>query len=179
MEVRQNDYQELLQKEQRRRRIRIFRHIAGIILLGILVVYLYLNWKGDTNDILLTGVAVLMILYFIYASYKDGSALISLTDELHFEDGDIIKYNPDISKTKKRIPLENVLQVYFDVTDKPNLIFVVYDQKGWKRAESFYKQRILEREKFIKTVKKEGLFNNEPITFKELKKEFKSGRYSE
>ncbi|MFP3872329.1 MAG: hypothetical protein ACOC55_05950 [Candidatus Natronoplasma sp.] len=168
MEIRENDYEEMLKKEKRRRKIRIFRHVAGIILMGAVVTFLYLSIEGMVQIALMIG-GILYILYVVYSLYKDASALFSLTDELHFQDGDIIKYNPDTRKTKKFIPLESVEMVYFNITDRPNLIFVVYDQDGWRRAESFYKQRIPEREDFIEAVKEEGLFENDPITFQELK----------
>ncbi len=170
MKVRQNNYEELLKKEKRRRKIRVFRHLAGIILMAFVILFLYFRTEGMVQIALMVG-GILYILYVLRALYKDASALFSLTDELHFEDGDIIKYNPDMRKTKKWIALENVEKVYFNITDKPNLIFVVYDLDGWRRAESFYKQRIPEREKFVEEVKEKGLFDNDPISFSELKEE--------
>ncbi|MEF8873707.1 MAG: hypothetical protein V5A88_03435 [Candidatus Thermoplasmatota archaeon] len=170
MKIRENDYEEMLQKEERRRKIKIFRHLGGIGLMAVVVIFLYLRIEGAVQIALIVG-AILYILYVLRALYKDASALFSLTDELHFEDGEIIKYNPEMRKTKKWIPLESVEKVYFNITEKPNLIFVVYTKDDWKRGESFYKQRIPEREKFIEAVKEKGLFENDPISFQELKEE--------
>ncbi len=94
---------------------------------------------------------------------------ISLDDELHYEDGEIVKYNARQQKSKKWIPLESVEEVYLEVEGKPNLLFVVYIEDDIKRAESFYKQRIKGREEFMNDIEENSLLIKEPITFEELK----------
>lgn len=170
MKVRENDYEEMVNKEQRRRRIKIFRHLLGM---GIMVAFVIYTFFSDYFEyyirLLLIVGAVLYASYELYRVVKHSRAFLSLTDELHFEDGEIIKYNPDSSRTKKWIPIESVEKVYFNITEKPNLLFVVYEKDGNKFAESFYKQRIKDRSDFIETLKEKDLLRRESISFQDLK----------
>ncbi len=174
MKIRENNYGDLLRKEQRRRKIKIFRHSLGVAIMVAFVIYtLFSDYFDYYIRLLLVIGAVIYASYELYKLTKNIRALFSLIDELHFDDGEIIKYNPNFRKTKKWIPIESVEKVYFNITDKPNSLFVVYEMDGNKFAESFYKQRILGREEFIETLKEKGLFRREPISFHDLKEEIK------
>ncbi len=172
MKVRYDNFQEKVKKERKRRKIRIFRHVAAILIMAAYLVYrFFFDWDTGLAAVMLMAIAFLIIAYSAYSLYKDASAMSSLLDELHFEDGDIIKYNPNRKISKLRIPIENVEKVYFNIENKPNLLFVVYNSDIGKRAESFYKQRIRQRDKFIDMLKEKDLFRKDPILFKELKEE--------
>ncbi len=164
-----SEYQKKLGKEMRRRRIKIFRHVIGIILMAVLIIWVVLSDYSGTAWFLLIGLGIAYIIYVNYKLIKDVKTFFAYTDELHFEDGEIIKFNSALNKTKKRIPIENVEEVYFDIEDKPNLIFVVYSEKGGKWADSFYKQRIKGEEEFMEVLKKRSLVNEKRIMFQELK----------
>ncbi|MBS3816719.1 MAG: hypothetical protein KGY76_04055 [Candidatus Thermoplasmatota archaeon] len=171
MKIRENDYEEQVQKERRRRKVKMIRHGLGIALMAFFILFVYFTWsEGFTRLVLMVGGGIYLA-YVLYSLYKDASAMFALTDELHFEDGEIVKYNPQVSKAKKWIPIENVKKVYFNISDKPNLIFVVYKKEGIELAESFYKQRIQEREEFIEELRERGLFEKESISFEELRDE--------
>lgn len=163
------EYQELLEKEQRRRKIKMLRYLLGIIILAIFVFYTVFYTTLDDLWLLLMVGAVLYINYELYRLIKQIKAFISLDDELHYEDGEVIKYNARRKKTKKRIPIESIDEVYLEVEDKPNLLFVVYNEDGTVKADSFYKQRIKKREKFMDVLEKKSLLADEPIRFEELK----------
>ncbi len=163
------DYSELLAKEQRRRKIKILRHSLGITLMVIFIILIVFLREMDRVSIVLVAVAVLYINYVFYRLFSDIKSMYSLDDELHYEDGEIVKFNVRSKKTKKWIPLENVEEVYLNVEDKPNLLFVVYEEDGSKRADSFYKQRIKERDKFLDDLEERSLIIDEPVTFEELR----------
>ncbi|MEF8833020.1 MAG: hypothetical protein V5A66_05855 [Candidatus Thermoplasmatota archaeon] len=165
----EEDYQELLQKEQRRRNIKILRHALGLIITSVLVIWVFLTQPMETNWILIMAVGIIYIIYVFYRLLDSMNKLYSLDDELHYENGEIIKYNPRIHKQKTLIPIENVEEVYLNVEDKPNLLFVVYQKDDLKRADSFYKQRIKERDKFMADLEERSLIVDESVTFEYLK----------
>lgn len=172
MEIRDNDYEELLAKEQKRRRIKIFRHSLGFAIMVFFVFYTFFSEYFDYYIRLLLMIgAIIYANYELYRLIKHIKAFLSLTDELHFEDGEIIKYNPDVRKTKKWIPIESVEKVYFNIVEKPNSLFVVFEKDGDKFAESFYKQRIQDRKEFIEVLKEKDLLRRESISFQDLKEE--------
>ncbi|MBS3782744.1 MAG: hypothetical protein KGY66_04605 [Candidatus Thermoplasmatota archaeon] len=163
------DYRELLKKEQRRRKIRMLRHSIGLTLMAAFLLWLFFYGPRGTTWILLSVVGVLYIIYVLYRLINEVKTFFSLDDELHYEEGEITKFNVRQKKTKKRIPIENVEEVYLNVQDKPNLLFVVYNEDEMKKADSFYKQRIKEREKFMADLEERSLIVDEPVTFEELK----------
>ncbi|MEF8835480.1 MAG: hypothetical protein V5A76_04930 [Candidatus Thermoplasmatota archaeon] len=169
----EEDYQELLQKEQRRRNIKILRHALGLIITSVLVIWVFLTQPMETNWILIMAVGIIYIIYVFYRLLDSMNKLYSLDDELHYENGEIIKYNPRIHKQKTLIPIENVEEVYLNVEDKPNLLFVVYQKDDLKRADSFYKQRIKERDKFMADLEERSLIADESVTFEQLKEKVK------
>ena len=162
-------YRELLEKEERRRKIRITRHSLGITLAVILILLILFLREIDTRSLIFLVGAMIYINYVLYKLISEVKTLYSLDDELHYEDGEIIKYNARSKKTKKWIPIEDVEKVYLNVEDKPNLLFVVYNEDGTKKADSFYKQRIKERDKFMADLEKRSLIVDKPITFEQLK----------
>jgi len=172
MKVQEDNYEEMLAKEQKRRRIKIFRHSLGFVIMVFFVFYIYFSDLADfyIRLILMIG-AVIYANYELYRLIKHVKAFLSLTDELHFEDGEIIKYNPDFRKTKKWIPIESVEKVYFNIIEKPNSLFVVYKKDGYKFAESFYKQRIKDREEVMEVLKERDLIRRKSISFQDLKDE--------
>ncbi len=169
MKDRDNNYEELLSKEQRRRKIKIFRHALGFAIMVGFLFYLAFYQTLDNIWILVMVGAIIYANYEFYRLIKQIKAFISLDDELHYEEGEIIKYNVRRKKTKKWIPIENVEEVYLDVEDKPNLLFVVYEKDGAKMADSFYKQRIKQRDEFMTDLKERSLIVDEPVTFDELR----------
>ena len=162
-------YRELLDKEQRRRKIRIIRHSLGLTLMVIFVFLIVFLREIDTIWLVLMVGSIIYINYVIYKLISEVKTLYSLDDELHYEEGEIIKYNARRKKTKKWIPIESVEEVYLNVEDRPNLLFVIYNEDGMKKADSFYKQRIKERDKFISDLEKRSLIVDKPVTFEELK----------
>jgi len=162
-------YRELLQKEQRRRKIRIIRHSLGITLMVIFVFLIVFLREIDTIWLILMVGSIIYINYVLYRLINEVKTLYALDDELHYEDGEIIKYNVRSKKTKKWIPIEEVEEVYLNVEDKPNLLFVVYNENGAKKADSFYKQRIKERDKFMADLEERSLIVDKPVTFEQLK----------
>jgi len=169
MEKAGESYQELLKKEQRRRKIKMFRHSLGFTIMVGFLFYISFYHSLDYIWILIMVGAIIYANYEFYRLIKHVKAFYSLDDELHYEDGEIIKYNARSRKTKKWIPIENVEEVYLFVEDKPNLLFVVYEKDGAKMAESFYKQRIKQRDEFMKDLKESSLIVEEPVSFEELK----------
>ncbi|MFW6064187.1 MAG: hypothetical protein ACOC8Y_01270 [Candidatus Natronoplasma sp.] len=164
-----DDYRELLKKEQRRRKIKMFRHLLGFTIMIAFLIYILYYHPMDTLWMLVLVGVIIYANYEFYRLIKQIRAFISLDDELHYEEGEITKFNVRRKKTKKRIPIENVEEVYLNVQDKPNLLFVVYEKNGAKMADSFYKQRIKEREKFMADLEERSLIEDEPVTFEELK----------
>jgi len=162
-------YRELLEKEQRRRKIKMFRHSLGFTIMVAFVFYILFYYSIDIFWILVIVGILIYANYEIYRLIKQIKAFFSLDDELHYEEGEIIKYNARRKKTKKWIPIESVEEVYLNVEDRPNLLFVVYNEDGMKKADSFYKQRIKERDKFISDLEKRSLIVDKPVTFEELK----------
>jgi len=162
-------YQELLDKEQRRRKIRIIRHSLGLTLMVIFVFLIVFLREIDTIWLVLMVGAIIYINYVLYRLINEVKTLYALDDELHYEDGEIIKYNVRSKKTKKWIPIEDVEEVYLNVEDRPNLLFVVYNEDSMKKADSFYKQRIKERDKFMADLKERSLVVDKPVTFEQLK----------
>lgn len=164
-----DDYKELLQKEQRRRKIKIFRHLLGMIIMIAFSIYIIYFSPGTTLWIILLFGSLIYASFELFRMFNQIRTFISLDDELHYEDGEIVKYNARQQKSKKWIPLESVEEVYLEVEGKPNLLFVVYIEDDIKRAESFYKQRIKGREEFMNDIEENSLLIKEPITFEELK----------
>ncbi len=163
------DYKEQLEKEQRRRNIKILRHSSGLVIMALIVTWIFFTRPMETNWILLMSLGIIYVVYAFYRLLNGLKKLYSYEDELHYEDGEIIKYNPRIRKSKNWIPIENVEEVYLKVEDKPNLIFVVYNEGGIKKADSFYKQRIKERDQFMEELEERSLIVDKPISFEELK----------
>ncbi len=163
------DYRELLKKEQRRRKIKMFRHSLGFTIMIAFLIYILYYYPMDTLWMLVLVGVIIYANYEFYRLIKQIKAFFSLDDELHYEEGEITKFNVRRKKTKKRIPIENVEEVYLNVQDKPNLLFVVYEKNGAKMADSFYKQRIKERDKFMADIEERSLIVEEPVSFEELK----------
>jgi len=147
----------------------MIRHSVGITLAVVIIILLLVLREIDTRSLILVAGAIIYINYVLYRLVREVKTFYSLDDELHYEDGEIIKYNARSKKTKKWIPIENVDEVYLNVEDKPNLLFVVYNEDGTKKADSFYKQRIKERDKFMADLEKRSLIVDKPITFEQLK----------
>ncbi len=171
----EDGYQELLGKEKRQKNIRITRYSIGLVIMVIFVFWLVFFGPTDMYRYAMLAVAIAYIVYALYRVLKGLNNLFSLTDELHYEDGELVKYNPKLRKAKKWIPLEKVEEVYFDIKDKPNLLFVVYRGKDGKKADSFYKQRIKDEEEFMEVLKEKSLISDESIKFEDLKKRVESG----
>lgn len=175
MEYGNEEYQEKLGKEKRRRNIRIIRNSLGMSLMIIFAIWLYFFGPEEMYRMPLFAASVVIILYYIYKLSQELQVFYSLVDELHFEDGELVKYNPRLHKTQNWIPIESIEDVYFNVEDKPNLLYVVYSEDGDKKAESFYKQRIKDEEKVRKALEKRSLIVEEPIAFEELKEKVEGG----
>lgn len=164
-----DDYQERLKKEQRRRKIRMFRHSFGLILTVILLVYLFLFTNYSQQWMLLIVGGTIYIVYVLYKLVKEVKTFLALDDELHYEDGAIIKFNVRLKKTKKRIPIENVEEVYLNIEEKPDMLYVIYMEEGNKRADSFYKQRIKGRDDLMYELEKKSLLKEESISYDRLR----------
>ncbi len=168
------EYQDLLKKEMNRRRLVMLRYVIGIVVMIGLALWIIFYGERNTSSNLLLIVAFGYMVYANYRLVKEAKTYLAYLEELHFDDGEIIKYNPGINKTKKWIPIEKVEKVYMNIEDKPNLLFVVYrESEDYRRAESFYKPRIKDEEEFMDVIKKRSLLDEEAITFEELKEKIK------
>lgn len=163
------EYQDRLEKEKRRRNIKILRHALGLLLSTLLVLWIFFTRPTDINWILIIGLVVIYILYSLYRLLKGMNELYSLEDELHYEDGEIVKYNPRVQKSKKWIPIENVEEVYFNIEEKPDMLYVVHMEEGNKMADSFYKQRIEGKDDLMEDLKERSLLKEKPISYDQLK----------
>lgn len=165
-----DEYEELLEKELKERKIRIIKYIFEIVIMLGLSIYIIFWSPRDTPWLILLGFSVVYVIFVNYRLVKGIKTYLAYGDELHFDEGEIIKFNSVLQKTKKRIPIEKVEAVYTDIQDKPNLIFVVHQEaKDYKKAESFYKQRINNKEEFISEIEEKSILKDEPMTFDELK----------
>lgn len=163
------DYKEDLEKEKRKRKTKIYRDILGISLMLVFVVVVSFYEQRYYYRMFYYIASIVYVVVISYFLLKRISKYRGLTDDLMLKDGDIIKYNSHQDKEKRRIPLEQVKNVYINIEELPRTLYVVYSKNGDIYAENFYKTRIKNEDKFFKAIEKRDLKREDSISYDELK----------
>jgi len=162
------DYEEDLKKEKKRRKRKMYGRVAGIIVMGIFIAvvtfyetrfyYLLVYYIGGFGYIFLLS----------YRLMKEIGKYRSLMDDMLIEGDHILKYNTSIATEIKRISINDVKRVYYNIDELPRTLYVVYKNEGDLMAENFYKTRIEDKDKFIKMMEDRNLLDREPISIETL-----------
>lgn len=161
MEKLQKDYKENLEKELKRRKMRIIRDLGVVLLSIIFATYLFV-FEGRTNvNMLLIIVLVGYAVITLYGLRKKLKLYYSYYDELRVKKGHIVKYNPKKGRVVLRIPFESITGVYTNIKNMPYTLYVLYETDGENKGEGFYKTRIKDEDKFNRFLKKRDLLNEE------------------
>ncbi len=162
--------EETFKKETKKVRTKIMRDTVGFLIMIIFLIAVYIfRSRLSINFRLLLILGGSYLGYVTYQLYKRYRRYFSLTDELRLDGKDLLKYNPVQGKIKRRVPVENIKKVYYDIDEHPNTLYVVYNKKGQKGAENFYKNNLAEKEHIMDFFKKNELLVTEPISLQELK----------
>lgn len=171
MKSSKEDYEELLNKEKRRRKIKIYRDVIGILIIGGFSIYLYFFGHGLSYRMIVIYFSIAYIIIVGILLFRKLAKYQSLMDDLLIDKGDIIKYNALQRSEKTRISVDEIEKIHFNITDLPNTFYIVYKREGNAYAENFYKERIEHESKFYDLIEGKGLIDEEPISFQELKEE--------
>jgi len=166
------DYEEDLKKEKKRRKFKMYGKLAGLIIMGALIIMVYLQ-KPDYYRIYYIVAGV----YIVYISYKlihEFDEYRSLMDDLVIEKGHILKYNSDVDREIMSIPIQKIKKVYYNIEELPRTLYIVYKKDKKTLAENFYKTRIEEKEKFLEMMDRKDLLVEDTISFKKLKEKVES-----
>ncbi|MFW6040922.1 MAG: hypothetical protein ACOC85_03715 [Thermoplasmatota archaeon] len=165
------EYDELLKKELKRRRIKMFKNLLSIILMGGFALYIYYFERGFEYRTIIIAFSIGYIIIISILMVKRYLKYRSLTDDLLLNGKTIVKYNAYQQIEKARIPIESVEKVYWNIKELPNTFYVVFQKNGERFAVNFYKQRIEEKKKFLEIIKKKDLLYKKTISFDELKED--------
>lgn len=162
------EYESNLKKELKKRKHHIYRDIISMVLMLGFIIYIYFQ-ALLTNLVMVTLILVIIyIMYSIYRLRKKISTYHSYMDDLHFEDGFIIKYSSSRDKEVMRIPLESIKVIYTNIKEMQWTMYIVYRTDEGYRAESFYKPRIRDKEDFYRFAKKNKLLHSEFVEVEEI-----------
>ncbi len=161
-------YKENLSKELRKRKIVIYREIVTLVALTVFAAVIYIFEDGTLLVYLIIFGITLYMAIVLFGLRKKIDVYHSYMDNLHVEDGHIIKYSSSRDKEVLRIPFSRIIDVYTNIKQMRWTIFIVYKTKDGLAAESFYKTRIRDKKKFQKFVKENNLLNKDPIDIEEL-----------
>ncbi len=168
MERSLEEYETNLEKELKRRKVRMYRDIGVLLLSAIFAVYLFMFGEGSNVNILLILVLIGYSMITIYGLKKKLRLYHSYFDELRVEKRSIVKYNPKRDKVISSITFDSITKVYTNIKKMPYTLYVLYETEGEKKAEGFYKTRIKDEDEFRRVLKKKDLLNEEDVSVDDL-----------
>ncbi len=164
-------YEENLAKELKDRKWSIYSDLLGLSILLFITIFLHFRFHMENEIIklfLMIGLFIYILVFFLRLR-KKLLEYHSYMDDLHFEEGHVIKYSSSRRKEVLRISAEDVKAVYTNIKRMPWTIFVVYRTEKGLAAESFYKKRVRDKKKFYDFAKKNDLMHSDYIDIEELK----------
>ncbi len=163
------DKNKLWEKETKRRKIRIWRDVLGLLIMAVFVIIIFVREDRWTIRTLLMVGAIAYTIFIGTSLRKSLKQFYSLSDHLVIRGEEIIKWNSQIKEDVWAMPLDKVVTVYTTIGNMPNTIYVVFKGEDGLGAESFYKRNVKKKRKVYHKLKERGLLKKEPISFEKLR----------
>ena len=164
----EEEYEEQLDKELKRRKMHVFRDVGIVVLSVVFALYLFLFQERSNMNMVLMLVLVGYGMITIYGLRKKMILYYIYFDELQMEKGSIVKYNPKQDKIIIKIPFDSITGVYTNIKKMPYTLYVLYEDEGKKKGQRFYKTRIQNEDEFEKLLYKKNLIKEEYVDVEDL-----------